>query len=293
MSLKYYIVDVFAEKKFAGNRLAVIMADKKISSEEMQDIAYEFNFSETTFIHTFKKDADTFKVRIFTPKNEVPFAGHPVLGTAFIIKNELLGKKCEKVILDLKAGMIPVVFKKHEDREVLWMKQIKPEFGDLHKVKDFAEILGLNKNDFDLKFPIQEVTTGLRFIIIPLCTLDAVKRAKTNMDNYSRYFKYKNPLPLFIFCGETYEKQNQLNCRMFADIFGILEDPATGSANGCLAGYLVKYRYFNDNKIDIRVEQGYEINRKSILYLKAEDAYDGIDVNVGGSVEKIAEGKLI
>src|SRR4030042_4054946 len=129
MSLKFFITDVFAEVKFAGNRLAVILLDNEISSKSMQDIAFEFNFSETTFVMPFKKKSDTFKVRIFTPLNEVPFAGHPTLGTAYIIKNEFLNKKCEKVILDLKAGMIPVTFKKDNNREVLWMKQNNPEFG--------------------------------------------------------------------------------------------------------------------------------------------------------------------
>jgi len=293
MSLKYFITDVFAENKFAGNRLAVVLPEKEISSEMMQDIAFEFNFSETTFILPFKKKSDAFKVRIFTPKNEVPFAGHPTLGTAYIIKYELLNKKCEKVILDLKAGMIPVTFNKENSREIVWMKQNVPEFGSIHKGKDFAEILGLKKSDFDLKFPLQEVSTGLNFILIPLKSLDAVKRAKTNLEKYFSYFKNKKPLPVFIFCKETYNKENKINCRMFADIFGIPEDPATGSANGCLAGYLVKYRYFNDNKIDLRVEQGYEISRKSILYLKACETQSGIDVNVGGNVVKIAEGKLI
>jgi len=293
MSLKFFITDVFAEVKFAGNRLAVILLDNEISSKSMQDIAFEFNFSETAFIMPFKKKSDAYKVRIFTPLNEVPFAGHPALGTAYIIKYELLNKKCEKVTLDLKAGMIPVTFKKDNNREVLWMKQNKPEFGIFHKAKDFAGILNLKKNDFDLRFPLQEVSTGLNFIIIPLKSLDAVKRAKIDLKKYFHYFKQKKPLPVFIFSSVTYEKENKINCRMFADIFGIPEDPATGSGNGCLAGYLVKYRYFNDDKIDLRVEQGYEINRKSILYLKAEETQNGIDVNVGGTVVKIAEGKFI
>jgi trans-2,3-dihydro-3-hydroxyanthranilate isomerase len=173
------------------------------------------------------------------------------------------------------------------------MKQIEPEFRDMHDPKQIAPILNISENEIDSDFPIQDVSTGLEFTMIPLKRLQAIKSAHTNLEHYKKYFKGREPKPLFIFCPETYDGSNQINCRMFADLFGIPEDPATGSANGCLAGYLIKYNYFNKSEISIRVEQGIEIGRKSILHLHARSDNNRIDVKVGGKVFRIAEGILV
>jgi trans-2,3-dihydro-3-hydroxyanthranilate isomerase len=123
--------------------------------------------------------------------------------------------------------------------------------------------------------------------------LDAVKRAKVVRDKYFRLIEDRKAKAIFIFCHQTYQPENNLNCRMYCDYYGIAEDPATGSANGCLAGYLVKYRYFGDSRVDVRVEQGYEIGRPSLLYLKAEEKDGKIDVSVSGKVVMVAKGKLV
>jgi trans-2,3-dihydro-3-hydroxyanthranilate isomerase len=128
---------------------------------------------------------------------------------------------------------------------------------------------------------------------VPLKTLDAVKRAKVARDKYFGMIKGLQAKAIFIFCSQTYDKQNDLNARMFCDYYGVAEDPATGSANGCLAGYLVKYQYFGDNRVDVRVEQGYEIGRPSLLYLRAEEKDGKIDVSVGGKVVMVAKGELV
>ncbi len=288
---KYFIVDVFAKQKYAGNQLAVVVMPEKIGDEEMQKIADEFHFSETTFITSTKKRNNGYDVRIFTPREEVPFAGHPTLGTAYIIRNEIAKSPGDTIILNLKAGRIPVSFESGGSN-ILWMKQINPIFGEVYDRKRAAGILGLDEKDVDERFPVQEVSTGLPFIIIPLKTLKAVKKASTVRESYTEFFRDKPPLPIFFFSPETYSRENHLNARMFAELFGIPEDPATGSASGCLAGYLARYKYFGGNKIDIRVEQGYEIRRESILYLRAEETPGEIDVRVGGEVFKVAEGVL-
>ena len=123
--------------------------------------------------------------------------------------------------------------------------------------------------------------------------MEGIKKASTNLPFYKSFFKGNSPKPLLVFCTETYNKENDINCRVFADLFGIPEDPATGSGNGCLAAYLVEHKYFSSSSIDIKVEQGYEIGRKSLLYLRAEKNKGEIDVNVGGNVIKIAEGVLV
>ncbi len=290
---RYFIVDVFAKERYTGNQLAVVILSKNICDSEMQKIACEFHFSETSFILSETMRDDGFDVRIFTPFEEVPFAGHPTLGTAFIIRNELLNRSVNKVVLNLKVGKIPVTFERSRNLEILWMKQINPIFGNIYDNKEISGLIGINESDIDDRYPIQEVSTGIPFVIIPLKTLMAVKSAHTIKERYPIVFKDEKAKPLFIFSPQTYNRENQINARMFADPFGIPEDPATGSANGCLAGYLVKYKYFGYNKINnISVEQGYEIGRESLLYLTAEEKKGSIDVYIGGKVFKVAEGKL-
>lgn len=290
---RYFILDVFAKEPYTGNQLAVVVLSKNIPDSNMQKIANEFHFSETAFILSEKMSGDGYDVRIFTPLEEVPFAGHPTLGTAYIIRNELLKGSVNKIVLNLKIGKIPVAFEKSKDFEILWMKQINPIFGKIYDKKDISGLIGVNEGDIDDRYPIQEVSTGLPFVLIPLKTLGAVRSAHVIKERYPIVFKNEKPKPLFIFSPQTYSKENQINARMFADLFGIPEDPATGSANGCLAGYLVKYKYFGENKINnICVEQGYEIGKESLLYLTAEENKGSIDVYVGGKVLKIAEGRL-
>ena len=290
----FYIVDVFAEEKYAGNQLAVVRDAKALSDIEMQQIAKEMNFSETTFILSDQKRNGGYDVRIFTPKEEVPFAGHPTLGTAYVIQHEIIREPVETIILNLKIGQIPVTLKySGEQIDILWMKQMAATFGRIFEPEQISQVLGINKREIDDRFPIQEVSTGLPFIIIPLKTLDTLKQAKVIRDKYFELIKDTQAKAMLIFCPETYDKENDLNIRVFADYYGVPEDPATGSANGCLAGYLVKYRYFGKGQIDIRVEQGYEIGRSSLLYLRAKGKGEKIDVSVGGKVVMIAKGEFI
>lgn len=290
MKYPLFIVDVFAEAKYEGNQLAVVLDEVGLETEQMQTIAREMHFSETTFITGYDLEKKTFKVRIFTPESELPFAGHPTLGTAYIAQKELLKEKVEELTLDLKAGLIPVQFNYEGDEPgVIWMKQLNPVFGPTHQVEKFAEILGLTPEDFDVNYPIQEVSTGVYFYMVPLKTRAALKRVKVDVEKLIEYSKGKKASWPFMFCREPENPSNHIKARMI----GSWEDPATGSANGCLTGYLVKHRYFGDSKIDVRVEQGAEINRPSILYLKGEEVGDGISVEVGGKVAYVAKGELV
>jgi len=290
----FYIVDVFAEEKYAGNQLAVFRGAKALSDVDMQRIAKEMNFSETTFILSDEKCEGGYDVRIFTPETELPFAGHPTLGTAYVIQHEIVKEPVDEVVLNLKVGQIPVTFSydgKHAD--ILWMKQLNPVFDQTLDAGLISEVLSLDLRDVDERFPVQEVSTGVPCIIVPLKTLDALKRARISRDRYFEFVKDTQAKTILIFCPETYKKENDLNVRFFADYYGVPEDPATGSGNGCLAGYLVKHRYFGKDRIDIRVEQGYEIGRPSLLLLKAEEKGEEIDVYVGGKVVMVAKGEFI
>jgi trans-2,3-dihydro-3-hydroxyanthranilate isomerase len=286
----FFIVDVFAEAKLEGNQLAVVIEGEGWSTEKMQKFTREMNFSESTFITGSDLDKRIFKVRIFTPVGELPFAGHPTLGTAYVAAKELLKRDIIDLTLDMKAGMIPVTFQKAADGQpLLWMKQLNPEFGAIHRPEDIAPMFHLSPSDIDISFPIQEVSTGVWFYMIPLKTREALKKIKLDVEKFKAYSADKKAKWPLLFCPEPEAKGNHLKARMVTDW---TEDPATGSANGCLAGYLVKHRYFGSPKIDIRVEQGAEISRPSILYLKAEEVKGGIDVRVGGKVAMVARGEL-
>jgi len=290
--LSFYLVDVFSERKFAGNQLAVVLEAGRLSRSEMQRIANEFHFSETTFVLSDKMRNKGYDVRIFTPQTELPFAGHPTLGTAFVIKHRLKDKQAKEIRLNLKVGQIPVTFEEIKNRDnILWMHQIPPTFGRKLDSETIAQVLNLNAKDVDTRFPIQEVSTGMPFIIVPLKNLDAVKRARTDRAKQLELAR-EGSADILVFCMETYSKENDLNVRVFVDLQGIPEDPATGSANGCLAAYLCRYEYFGTDKINIRVEQGYEISRPSLLRLKAETKNGKIDVHVGGKVVLVATGQL-
>jgi trans-2,3-dihydro-3-hydroxyanthranilate isomerase len=288
--LPYYIVDVFAERKYTGNQLAVFRNAKEISSDEMQNIAREINYSETTFILSDEQKNGGFDVRIFTPKEEIPFAGHPTIGTAHIIKDKILQGNAESVVLNLKVGQIPVTFSQDG---YCWMKQIQPIFGQQHQPEILANILNLDVSDMDERFPVEEVSTGLPFFIVPLKNITALKKAKVDKEKCFDLIKNTVAKGILVFCPETHEPQNNISVRVFVDYYGVPEDPATGSGNGCLAGYLVKHRYFGKDNINIRSEQGYEIERPSLLLLKAEQSSSNINISVGGKSIIMAQGEFI
>lgn len=184
-----------------------------------------------------------------------------VLGTAFILRQEIARTDAKTIRLNLAVGQIPVTF----EHDVLWMTQIAPTFGPTLDVENIAPVLNLDPLDIDMRFPIQQVSTALPVILVPLKNLDAVRRAHVNLSALKKLIASREAKMIFIFSPETYHAENQINARMFGDEYGVSEDPATGSANGCLAGYLAYYQYWGKREIDIRVEQGYEIQRPSLL----------------------------
>lgn len=294
MGNEFYIVDVFAEEKYAGNQLGVFRKADGFSDTQMQRIAKEMNYSETTFILNDGERDGGFDVRIFTPEEELPFAGHPTLGTAYVIQQAILERPVKKIVLNLKVGQIPVTFSYKENQpDVLWMKQKSPAFGQEVDKAQMARSLNLEESAIDERFPIQEVSTGIPFLIVPLKSLAHLKKAKVDFAKFMKAVENIEAKAPLVFCPEARENENDLSVRVFVDYYGIPEDPATGSANGCLAGYLVKHSYFGQNRIDVRVEQGHEIGRPSLLYLKAEERADDIDVFVGGRAIMVAKGVFV
>jgi trans-2,3-dihydro-3-hydroxyanthranilate isomerase len=287
--LDFYIVDVFAVGKYTGNQLAVFPAAERLDIGQMQAIAKEINFSESTFVTGTPQEIgtppqNTYPVKIFTPAVELPFAGHPTLGTAWVLRH--LNPALTAVTLSYTAGQIPVSFDDTTPAPVVWMKQREPEFLGELSADALAVVLSIEVEDIDLDYPIEQVSTGLPFMIVPLKTLAAVQKAKLVLAKYEQLITELAAQCILIFCPETLFAENQLHVRVFTQALGIPEDPATGSANGCLAAYLVRHGYGGQKSIDLRVEQGYEIDRPSLLYLQADIS----SVSVGGQVSLVAQG---
>ena len=289
---RVFIVDVFAEEKYAGNQLAVVTGGAALSSAAMQRIARETNFSETTFVVSDQLRDGGYDVRIFTPAAEIPFAGHPTLGTAFVLRHEILDHQPDTVTLNLGVGQVPVSFTPDsEGRETVWMRAPHVELGQTRPPEQVAAIVGLSVADLDSRFPVQDTSVGISFTMIPVATLDAMKRARFNRAVFDRQSEVRNAQ--FLFSSQTYSGDNQFNARMFAEPFGVPEDPATGSANACFGAYLVRHKYGAGDRLDIRVEQGCEIGRPSLLFVRAERTTTGADVFVGGHVVPTFRGELL
>ncbi len=288
---RFYFTDVFGDRKYSGNQLATFLNCSTLSDREMQQIAREINFSETTFILSETEIDGGYDVRIFTPGSEVDFAGHPTLGTAFIIREHVLQAPKDKVVLNLKVGQVPVTFP--EDRvagDILWMEQVEPTFGEPIDPGLMAQVLSLKPDDLDPRGPIEQVSTGLPFVIVPLKGLDALKRASVNQEQYWRLVERSWAKAVLVFSTEGYTEEQDLSVRVFVDYYGIPEDAATGSGNGCLAAYLVKNRYLDSTAIDLKLGQGYEIHRPSLVSLRAREEDGRIGVAVGGRVIPTADG---
>jgi len=288
----FHLVDVFAEGRYTGNQLAVIRPAGDLTTAEMQALAREMHFSETTFVESETPTDGGFEVRIFTPNAELEFAGHPTLGTAHVIREVVAPDRPDEVALNLGVGQIPVTVEGAGDDEVLWMTQRAPTFGETLDPAVAAEAVGLTPADVADDDPVQVVSTGLPTLVVPLASLDAVRRAETNLPVYRERVVEGLDVPnVLVFAPETVHAENDLHVRMFAPALGVPEDPATGSSNGCLAAFLARHRTLGGPVVDARVEQGYELERPSLLFLRAEDG-DEVTVEVGGRVAWVADGTL-
>lgn len=283
--MKFYIVDCFAEEKYQGNELLVLKADREVSDEEQQKIAREINFSETTFILSDKQENGGYDVRIWTPNvGEMPFAGHPTLGTAHVIRHCYEGGSDETVKLNLKVGQIPVAV----TEDGMTMSQNPPEFGEIIDRQEIAEVFGISADDISDEYPVQWASTGLEAVIIPLKHRETLAEIKMGRDAFERYIErhpknYCNHL-FFVDMGEQ-----TLAARCMMEDF--VEDPATGSANGDLAGYLLEHDYFGSQDVSYTVIQGEDMGRKSVLHVHAAKEDDKWTIEVGGNCYIVAQGE--
>ncbi len=289
----FHVVDVFAEAPYQGNQLAVVLEADDLSSESMQGIALEMNYSETTFVCSDRQADGGYETRIFTPAQELPFAGHPTLGTAWVIRNHIADDAPQTVHLNLGIGTVPVTFAASEDDgEIPWFTAPPVEFGPIIQRDQMAMALNLSPEDIDEGVPVQQLSAGIVVNCVPLVSLAALERAQMNLEAFAPLKQGGLQSFIHLFCTETLHPQNDLCTRFFFDAHGVREDSATGSATACLGAYLVRHRYLSSTDLSLRIEQGHMINRPSLLLLRTREADGVLEVHVGGKVIETMRGRL-
>ncbi|MFH2056598.1 MAG: PhzF family phenazine biosynthesis protein [bacterium] len=297
--LKYHLVDVFTDRPFAGNQLAVFPEPGEIEEDLMQQLANELSLSETTFVFPPQKKANDYWVRIFTPESEIPFAGHPTLGTAFVLAQEgkvkLAGGKAT-VRFGEGVGPIDVELEERSGRPTLVrMSQPLPKFGaEFSNRQALADMMSLDSAALDRKHPAQVVSCGVPFLIVPLRGLDVIRHIRLRLDVWSRFLKDSEAPCVMPFTMQTIKPESTVHCRMFAPGLGVLEDAATGSANGPLGCYLVKHGLVEAAPTArIISEQGYEMRRPSEIEVEIGTKGEEItSVSVGGGCVYIGSGEI-
>ncbi|MHB1861926.1 MAG: PhzF family phenazine biosynthesis protein [Gemmatimonadaceae bacterium] len=300
MQVRYVTADVFTDRRFGGNQLAVFPDAREIPSELMLDITREFNYSETTFVLPPADPRHTRRVRIFTPEREMPFAGHPTVGTAHVLAHlgdvTLTGRHTA-IVFEEGVGPVPVTIREEGGRPVFAQLSVAklPETGPTPPSRDaLAEALSLRPDDLlgDAYAP-EAVSCGLPFLFIPLASRDAVARTRVKLDVWERVLRGTWAPEVFVFSFDTEREGSDVHARMFAPGLNVLEDPATGSACAALGGYLGMRSAQADGTLRWTVEQGFEMGRPSILEVEADKARGRISgVRVGGSSVIVCEGTI-
>ncbi len=292
----YALVDVFAERPLEGNQLAIFTDARGLSTEEMQALARETNLCETTFILPRAAEVERergVQVRIFTTQEELQFAGHPTLGTAsWLYWNHAAMGGAEQITLDLRVGPIPVRFgapRLGEHGVFGTMKQNDPTFGNVHDRAAVADVLGLSIDDLDPDLPVQTVSTGMAFCIVPLRSLEVAARLAIPQVAARAYLQRSDAKFFHCITRAGVGSGADWHARMQ---FYSGEDPATGSASGCAIAYLVRHGLANSGQ-PVVIEQGIEMLRPSRIHVSATMAGEAVSqVFVGGRTIPVATGRL-
>jgi trans-2,3-dihydro-3-hydroxyanthranilate isomerase len=287
--LPYVNVDVFTANPLEGNQLAVFTDASALSSEQMQRVAKETNYSETTFVipRRFEETwAQGHRVRIFTVNEELPFAGHPTLGTAWVLRG--IGG-ADEIVLDLNVGKVHVRFSELDGQPFGEMTQRDPEFGQIHSRDEVARAIGMDRENIASDVPIHTVSTGLPFVIVPIARLSTMQNLTLDLHRAQQYLDRTDGKFFFFVCRETVDPKARLHARM---LFYNGEDPATGSASGCASAWMVKHGVAQGDE-RVLIEQGIEMKRPSRIFVRADKKGDSVvNVRVGGQAVEVARGEL-
>ncbi len=297
--LRYHLVDVFTDRAFGGNPLAVFPHAREVSPRVMQALAKEFNLSETTFVLPPGDTRNTYRVRIFTPAVELPMAGHPTIGTTFVLAREHLfdwaGPETT-IRLEEGIGTIPVTLRQEGNGAVfIQMSQPLPAFGaQLANKQAMAEILSLEKDAIDPQLPLEVVSCGVPFLFVPVRDIRAMRSIRFRQDVSKRVLRDFETANVFVFTREVEMEGATVHSRMFAPVLGVAEDPASGAASGPLGCYLVRHGLVAQaKKVEIVSEQGIEMGRPSVIHIEIEQEDGRITaVRVGGQCYYMGEGYI-
>jgi trans-2,3-dihydro-3-hydroxyanthranilate isomerase len=283
-------VDVFTSRPFEGNSLAVFLDGRGLSDDEMQALAREMNLSETTFILPRESSVERergVRVRIFTVQEELPFAGHPTLGTAFQLRGST---GAHEVALELTVGKVPVRFEEKSGQPVFGeMTQIDPKLGERHDREAVARASGLRDGDIDPSLPIQTISTGVPFTVVPLRGLDIMRDLHVDLKTSAEYLERSGGKFFYFVTRETEDPAARLHARM---MFYNGEDPATGSAAGCAAAWMVAHGIAQPDE-RVLIEQGLEMKRPSRIFVRGSRRDDRVvNVRVGGNVVEVLRGEV-
>ena len=293
MTHRFYIVDVFAEQAYAWNPLAVVLDADDLSTETMQRVAAETNYSETTFVMSAPEADGGYRVRLFTPAREIDFAGHPILGTAWVVRHHVAPGDAAPVRLNLAVGQVQVRFDSEVAGTVAWFRSPPVALGPTCAPERIAAALGLAPGDIDSRAPVQRVAAGTAAMIVPLRSLDALKRARLDLAAHAPLAAEGFPPLTYLFTTETRQPGNDLSARFFFEAHGVREDPATGNGAAFLGAWLLEHRYFPAAELSLRIEQGHEVQRPSLVRLRARTGDAGREVEVGGRVIAVVAGELL
>jgi trans-2,3-dihydro-3-hydroxyanthranilate isomerase len=235
-----------------------------------------------------------YRVRIFTPSREIPFAGHPVLGTAWVVRQHLAPQAPGPLRLNVRAGQLVVTFESAAGAgDTAWFLAPPITFGANVAPERMAAAVGLSARDIVVNAPVQQVTGGASAVIVPLQTLEALRRCRLDLQAFGPLAAEGFPPLVYLFCSETRDAGNQLSARFFFDAHGVREDPATGFGAGLLGAYLLEHRLFPGPTLSLRIEQGHEVRRPSVVMLRARRINASYEVSVGGQVIPVVAGELM
>jgi trans-2,3-dihydro-3-hydroxyanthranilate isomerase len=297
--LSYLHYDVFTDEPFTGNQLAVFLDGRGLSAGRMQALAREMNFAESTFILPAEAAGTDVRMRIFTPFTELPIAGHPTIGSTFALAHTgVIRPGAPRVVFGLGVGPIPVDLEWEDGRlRFAWMTQLNPTFGRVvDRRAAVAAALGLAEADLLPDLPVQEVSCGLPFLMVPIRSPQAVDRAVSDASAFRRYTESTGiNLPIFFFALLPAGSEETVRSRMFAPEFGIVEDPATGGASGPLGCYLLRYGLLSaDGATRIVSLQGAAMGRPSRIHVNiASRGSEITQVKVGGRAVLVASGEIV
>lgn len=296
MRRRFVTLDVFTGRRFAGNPLAVVLEAEGLDGEAMQAIAREFNLAETVFVLPPQDPAHRARLRIFTPATELPFAGHPTIGTAVLL-NRIDGGNGREFVLEESIGLIPCTtasIDRERGRARFQLARLPEELGSAADAETIAAAIGLEPDEIGCDdFRPSLWSAGISFTYVPVRSLAAIRRCEPRLEHWEKAFTQHDRSSAYVFCRETVEAGSAFHARMFAPRLGIHEDPATGAAAAGFAGALFRFAPPIDATHDVLIEQGYEMGRPSLITLSVTVQNRQLaGAAIGGEAVAVAEGTI-